>query len=107
MKWPSIRARSRPSRTGKKKGEETADMTRKACLINSLIKPVRPMNPRLITNDFTIEGLRSQFSLGCCRLSIMTDEGATWLEGHALVNDRRGSSIATLCDRYDGKGLGG
>lgn len=88
---------------GKKKGEEGADMTRKAFLIGSLIKPVMPMNPRLMTKDFTIEGLRSQFSLGCCRLSIMTDEGATWMEGHALVNDRRGSSIATLCDRYDGK----
>lgn len=79
------------------------DMVSKESRIRSLIRPTKPMNPKLQSSDFTMEGLRHLFQTGCPRLSIMTDEGATWLEGHAMVNDRRGSGIAIFCDRWDGK----
>lgn len=97
-----LRKRAYDAEVKKIEKDKQLDLDGRLQKFRELKEPSPPMNPRHKASDFTIEGLRTQYQTGCTRLSIMTDEGAVWLGGHALANDRCSSVMSQICTLWDG-----
>ncbi len=66
---------------------------------------VPPPEPYLVTRDITAEGLRRAYEKGISSQGVFSTEAATVLVGHALSQENRIKTAATLCSLWDGMGF--
>ena len=64
--------------------------------------PERPLQPRRIIADFTLEGLAKYLADGCPSVGIFTDEAATVFGGHAMSREAAARTAAGLSKLWDG-----
>lgn len=67
--------------------------------------PERPLLPNLLASDPTPEGLIKLFQAGQPSLGIFSDEGGLLIGGHAMAQESRLRTIATLSKAWDGAPL--
>jgi hypothetical protein len=68
-----------------------------------LQEPAAPKHPHIVTNDFTIEGVRDVLAENCGQLAVVTSEGAVLFNGYSLGDKtRRGASAGALSRYWDG-----
>lgn len=65
-------------------------------------EPQPPLQPILTTDEPTIEGLAKLFEKGQPSLGLFSDEGGTFLGGHALASENRLRTMAALSSLWDG-----
>ncbi len=65
-------------------------------------KPPRPMNPMMVTEEPTYEGLVKLFE-DRPFLGLFSDEGGRFLGGHAMNSDNRLKTMAGLSNIWDGR----
>ena len=65
-------------------------------------EPTAPRLPILTTDEPTIEGLAKLFDRGQPSLGLFSDEGGAFLGGHALANENRLRTLASLSSIWDG-----
>lgn len=68
-------------------------------------EPPAPLLPILTTDEPTIEGLHKLFEKGQPSLGLFSDEGGSFLGGHALANENRLRSMAALSNMWDGESI--
>lgn len=66
---------------------------------------VPPPEPYRVTRDITAEGLRRAYEKGISSQGVFSTEAATVLVGHALSQENRIKTAATLCSLWDGTGF--
>ncbi|MFZ5499266.1 MAG: DUF3987 domain-containing protein [Pseudomonadota bacterium] len=66
---------------------------------------VPPPEPYRVTRDITAEGLRRAYEKGVSSQGVYSTEAATMLVGHALSQENRIKTAATLCGLWDGTGF--
>ncbi|AUM01332.1 hypothetical protein B4966_15085 [Rhodocyclaceae bacterium] len=66
---------------------------------------VPPPEPYRVTRDITVEGLRRAYEKGVSSQGVFSTEAATVLVGHALSQENRIKTCATLCGLWDGTGF--
>lgn len=71
--------------------------------LDALLPPVRPCEPRLVTDDVTFEGLVKGLVVGLPSMGLFSDEGGRFFGGHAMSKDNALKSIAGLSNLWDGK----
>jgi len=92
-------ARDRAKRTG---GTKTlADIT--AAIADLGAPPRPPVEPWCLISDTTAEGMVRQLVSGRPSLGLFSDEGGTFLGGHALRDEHRTKTAADLSTLWDGK----
>jgi hypothetical protein len=68
-----------------------------------LQEPTPPQLPHIVTNDFTIEGMRDALAENTGQLAVVTSEGAVMFNGYSLGDKtRRGASVGALSRYWDG-----
>jgi hypothetical protein len=68
-----------------------------------LQEPAAPKLPHIVTNDFTIEGMRDALAENSGQLAVVTSEGAVLFNGYSLGDKtRRGASVGALSRYWDG-----
>jgi hypothetical protein len=68
-----------------------------------LQEPTPPQLPHIVTNDFTIEGMRDALAENSGQLAVVTSEGAVMFNGYSLGDKtRRGASVGALSRYWDG-----
>lgn len=101
----AILARTRRSKKAAKDDEfgfDDGGTSRKAALMN-LKEPTPPKSPQLITNDFTIEGLRKRIAETGGMVAVITSEGAAIFSGYTFGDaTRRAAGAGTLSRYWDG-----
>jgi hypothetical protein len=65
--------------------------------------PEMPLSPLLVAGDPTIEGLIRNLALSRPSLGIFSDEGGSFIGGHAMNEDNRLKTAAGLSNFWDGK----
>ena len=65
--------------------------------------PDQPLSPLLVAGDPTIEGLIRNLALSHPSLGIFSDEGGSFIGGHAMNEDNRLKTAAGLSNFWDGK----
>jgi hypothetical protein len=66
---------------------------------------IPPPEPYRVTRDITAEGLRRAYEKGVSSQGVYSTEAATMLVGHALSQENRIKTAATLCGLWDGTGF--
>lgn len=67
-----------------------------------MAEPARPMNPKVIMQDPTIEGTIMQFKIGRKALGLFTDEGAKLFGGYSMSKEKALSAVGHLSNFWDG-----
>jgi hypothetical protein len=80
-------------------GFDDAGADRKHALMQ-LTEPVEPRSPRLITNDFTAEGLRKRVNETGGMVAVVTSEGAAVFHGYTFGDKNRRAAGAGILSRY-------
>ena len=65
-------------------------------------EPQRPMNPKMIMQDPTVEGVIMQFKIGREALGLFTDEGAKLFGGYSMSKEKALSAVGHLSNFWDG-----
>jgi hypothetical protein len=65
-------------------------------------EPAAPLLPILTSDEPTLEGLTKLFERGQPSLGLFSDEGGTFLGGHALAQENRLRTMAALSSIWDG-----
>lgn len=65
-------------------------------------EPTAPRVPILTIDEPTIEGMHRLFEKGHPSLALFSDEGGSFLSGHAFQKENRLKSIANLSNNWDG-----
>ncbi len=68
-------------------------------------EPVAPLSPELTVGEPTWEGLQNCFVNGQPALGLFSDEGGSFIGGHAMSDDAKLRSAAGLCRLWDGKAI--
>ncbi|MFZ5635572.1 MAG: DUF3987 domain-containing protein [Pseudomonadota bacterium] len=63
--------------------------------------PLRPLEPWLLLNEPTLEGLQRLYQRGRPSIGLFNDDGGDFIHGHAMGNDNRAKSIAGLSRLWD------
>jgi hypothetical protein len=66
-------------------------------------QPQAPLSPVLVAGDPTIEGLVRNLALSRPSLGVFSDEGGSFIGGHAMNQDNRLKTAAGLSTFWDGK----
>lgn len=64
-------------------------------------EPPAPLLPVLTTDEPTVEGLHKLFERGQPSLGLFSDEGGTFLGGHAMASENRLRTMAALSSIWD------
>lgn len=70
--------------------------------LSGLIEPKRPLEPIIICDEPTVEGLQRLFYLGRPALGLFSDEGARFIGGYSMNEDNLLKTIAFLSKLWDG-----
>jgi len=66
--------------------------------------PIPPVEPTLLTDEPTIQGLEKHYLVGLPILGLFATEGGKFINGHSMVDERTKVRAATsLSDLWDGK----
>jgi hypothetical protein len=65
-----------------------------------LEEPVQPLKPNIISNDFTVEGMRDMLAVNSGQLAVVTSEGAVMFSGYSLGDPKRRSASAGSLSRW-------
>lgn len=68
-------------------------------------EPKHPRSPKLTSSEPTIEGLFKLFQVGEPSHGLFTDEGGSFLGGHAMNSDNRLKTVAGLSSLWGGNAL--
>ena len=68
----------------------------------ALIEPQRPLEPIVICDEPTIEGLQRLYYLGRPSLGLFSDEGARFIGGYSMNKENLLKTIAVLSKLWDG-----
>lgn len=68
-------------------------------------EPPRPLNPNIVIDDCTYEGIVRSFEVGQPAMGLLTSEGASLFGGHAMVEDAKMRTSAGLSKLWDGAEL--
>jgi hypothetical protein len=66
-------------------------------------EPVAPLSPILTCEEPTLEGLHKLYAIGQPSLGLFSDEGGSFISGHAMSDDARLRTVAGLSSLWDGK----
>jgi uncharacterized protein DUF3987/Toprim domain-containing protein len=66
-------------------------------------RPQPPLQPLLVTDDVTIEGVQKHLQFGWPSIGIFTDEGAKVAGGHAMTPENMLKTVAHLSSFWDGQ----
>lgn len=72
-------------------------------LLKEAIEPEMPVNPTLIVQEPSLEGLQKSFELGISSQGLFNDEGGQFFGGYAMNPDNALKSMAGLSKFWDGK----
>lgn len=70
--------------------------------LTALIEPKRPLEPIIICDEPTIEGLQRLYYLGRPSLGLFSDEGARFIGGYSMNKENLLKTIAVLSKLWDG-----
>lgn len=73
--------------------------------LNNLSLPVRPLDPFLVIDDITFEGLFKLLQTGRASLGLFSDEGGKLVGGHAMNQENILKTATGLSSLWDGKPL--
>lgn len=73
--------------------------------LDALIEPEAPLQPALVAQEPTYEGLLKLFRHGHPSLGIFASEGGKLIGGHAMNNDNKLKTIAGLSELWDGEAV--
>ena len=76
---------------------------RQALLEAMPLAPTAPLDPIVIAEEPTYEGLVKLFSRGHPSLGLYSDEGGRFLGGHGMNADNETKTATGLCELWDGK----
>jgi hypothetical protein len=65
-------------------------------------EPLKPLEAVLTSDSPTIEGLHKLYQVGHPSLGLFSDEGGTFIAGHAMAEENRLRTIAGLSSLWDG-----
>lgn len=82
--------------------DKKALATSKAEALEALVAPVPPLEPEMICQEPTLEGLQRSFRLGWPSQALLNDEGGQFFGGHAMNADNAMKTIAGLSKYWDG-----
>ena len=66
-------------------------------------EPVKPLEPLLMSADFTFEGMVRCLNIGQPLFGIIGSEGGQFVGGHGMTDDAKQRTLANLNDVWDGK----
>lgn len=72
-------------------------------LLKEAIEPEMPVNPTLIVQEPSLEGLQKSFEIGISSQGLFNDEGGQFFGGYAMNPDNALKSMAGLSKFWDGK----
>jgi hypothetical protein len=68
-------------------------------------EPDAPLAPILTCEEPTLEGLHKLYAIGQPSLGLFSDEGGSFIQGHAMSDDARLRTVAGLSSLWDGKAI--
>lgn len=92
----------RASRAYVLKGKGTREDKKKA-LITVGAPPLAPLDPLMIVEEPTYEGLIKLLARGQPSVGLFSDEGGRFLGGHGMNDDNAQKTVTGLCELWDGK----
>lgn len=72
-------------------------------LLKETIEPQPPLNPTLIVQEPSLEGLQKSFEIGISSQGLFNDEGGQFFGGYAMNTDNALKSMAGISKLWDGK----
>jgi hypothetical protein len=65
-------------------------------------EPLPPLTPVLTCGEPTLEGLQKLFAIGQPAMGLFSDEGGSFIGGHAMADENRLRTVAGLSSLWDG-----
>ncbi|WP_404713175.1 YfjI family protein [Sphingomonas sp. MMS24-J13] len=65
-------------------------------------EPMAPMQPLIVSDEGTLQGLQKLYADASPSLGLFSDEGGQWLGGHSMSEENRGQTGAGLSKLWDG-----
>ncbi|KZZ10484.1 hypothetical protein A3752_06745 [Oleiphilus sp. HI0081] len=70
--------------------------------LNNIEQPPELLNPQILLQEPTLEGIFKSFQFGQASQGLFNDEGGQFLGGHAMSNDNRQKTITGISKYWDG-----
>ena len=84
----------------RKRGQTTAELEQELKALGP--EPEAPLQPYILVNDPTIEGLMKLFQCGQPSLGLFSDEGGRFIGSYSMSSDHHVQAISTLSNLWDG-----